>query len=419
MLDHLTAVAEDLTAAVLARLDEEDLRDSVPDGFPHLPDMALGRYTDPDYYAAEMREVFHRSWLFAGHESELPEPGSYIVADIPFAPVLLVRAKDGVIRAFLNACRHRGAPVVGDCAGKVRKNLVCGFHSWTYDLTGQLIGVTEKRDFLGLDKEQRSLTSLRCETWGGYLFVTFDADAEPLLDWLGPVARRYSDLMTAPGQRLAHKSSVDVRCNWKVAVESFMETYHIKTIHAQSAAVYVEPRRTSIDLYPRGHSSMYLARKHEMTGDTAKNRQAFHPEQMPELEGLPEFYKLAPPAVSLFPNLVMPLSTAGFPIIGFWPLGLDRTRIVVAQYGPDWGDGPRPAGWEKKIASFDILMEEDVLNLEPMQHSIEAAAHKGIPLSYQERRIWHLNAEITRLLGAENVPEPLAVPDLLRDYVVD
>lgn len=418
LLEERSGPAEDMTASVMAQLAEEDARDCVPPGYPALPDLPLGRYTDPDYYAHELTDVFKRSWLFVGHAAEVPDAGSYVIADIPFAPVLVIRGHDGVIRAFLNACRHRGAPVVSECAGKVRRNLVCGFHSWTYDLTGKLIGITEQRDFVNLDKTTRSLTSLRCEQWGDYLFVNFFAEADSLLESLGPVARRFSDLVTAPGQRLAHKSTVEVKCNWKVAVEAFMETYHIKTIHSRSAGVYVEPRKTSIDLFPRGHSSMYLARKEEVSGDSAKNKEDFHPGGLPELHGLPELYKLAPPAVSLFPNVVMPLSTGGFPIIAFWPLATDRTRIVVSQYGPDWGDGLRPSGWDKKIDAFDLLMEEDVLNLEPMQHSIEAAAHAGIPLSYQERRIWNFNAEITRLIGPENMSPDLVVPDLLRDYVV-
>lgn len=416
LIDH-PAVEADLDALVLQRLADEDERDRVPEGYPQLPDLPLGRYTDPDYYTAEIRDVFKRSWLFVGHESELPGPGSYILADIPFAPVLVVHGRDGVIRAFLNACRHRGAPVVTECVGSVRRNLVCGFHSWTYDLEGNLVGVTERRDFVGLDKSARSLTSLRCEKWGGYLFVNFDRDAQPLLDWLGPVARQYSDLMTSPGQRLAHKKVYEVRCNWKIAVEAFMETYHVKTIHSKSAGPYVEPRMTSVDLYPNGHSSMYLARKRQLAGDSQKNRESFHPSDLPTLTGLPRFYSESPPAVTLFPNVAIPMSTAGFPILSFWPTSIDSLKIVVSQYGPDWGEGPVPDGWTKKVASFDILMDEDILNLEPMQKSVEAAAHAGIPLSYQERRIWHVNAEITRLIGEQNLHVDLVVPDLLRDYV--
>lgn len=408
----------DLTPTIVQRLAAEDARTAVPPGYPRLPDLPLGRYTHPEYYQAEIAKVFRRSWLFAGHVSDFPEAGSYRILDIPFAPVLAVRGKDDVVRAFLNACRHRGAPVVKGCEGKVRRNLVCGFHSWTYDLSGQLIGVPGEYDFVGLDKDERALTSLRCETWGGFLFVNFDQDAPALSDWLAPLWNRYSDLVASSELRLVDRKTLDVACNWKVAVEAFMETYHLKTIHAESAAPYVEPRQTSIDLFPNGHSTMYLARKQQLDGEAAVNREGFHPSALPEIQGLPHYYAIAPPAMSVFPNVVAPLNAGGFPVIAFWPITQRDTRIEIAYYGPDWGAGPRPEGWDKKLTSFDVLMEEDCLNLVPMQTSIEAAAHKGVPLSYQERRIWHFNAELTRLLGRDSVPEGLEVDDLLAGYVV-
>ncbi len=91
-------------------------RTEPPDGFPKLPDLPLARYTDPAFYALEHEHLFKRVWLYAAHDSELPTPGSYKLADIAGAPILLVRGDDGEVRAFYNACRHRGAPVVrGEC----------------------------------------------------------------------------------------------------------------------------------------------------------------------------------------------------------------------------------------------------------------------------------------------------------------
>src|SRR5690242_2584069 len=101
-----------MVADVRRRLAYEGSRTAPPDGFPKLPDLPLARYTDEDLYRQEIEQVFKRSWLFACHDSEVAEPGSYMLLDIPFAPVLVARGQDGVLRAFLNACRHRGAPVV-------------------------------------------------------------------------------------------------------------------------------------------------------------------------------------------------------------------------------------------------------------------------------------------------------------------
>jgi choline monooxygenase len=406
-----------LSASIAAMLAAEQDRAEVPAGYPKLPDLPLGRYTDPELYRDELATVWRRSWLFAGHQTELPEVGSYRVPGIPFAPVLLVRGQDNVIRAFLNACRHRGAPVAQGCSGRVNRTLVCGFHSWAYDLQGRLVGVTEKRDFAGLIPEERSLASLRCESWGGFVFVNFDHDAVPLAQWAASLMSRYSDIMTAD-LRFVHRESVDVDCNWKVVTEAFLETYHLKTVHRRSAAPYLNPRQTAIELFPFGHSTNYVARKQQVGGESARNRESFHPSDVADIPALPDFYRTAPPAPSIFPNVMMPLSSAGFPIITFWPLELKKTRIETAHYGLNWGEGPRPAGWDSKIAAFRQLVDEDVTNLEPMQFSIDSAAHTGIPLSYQERRIWHLNSEVDRIAGRDRIPEPLRVDNLLRDYVV-
>ena len=142
----------------------ETARTAPPDGFPPLPDLPLGRYTDPEFFRLETERLFRRAWLYAIHDSELAEPGAYALREIAGAPVLLVRGDDdrtrgrcaGPVRAFYNACRHRGAPVVKGDSGCARL-LVCQYHSWTYGLDGALLRVPDERDFVGLDPEQRGL----------------------------------------------------------------------------------------------------------------------------------------------------------------------------------------------------------------------------------------------------------------------
>jgi len=116
-----------MDAAYIARYKErsayEEARTEPPEGFPKLPDLPLGRYTDPEFYGLEREYLWKKVWLYAAHDSELPTPGSYKLTDIAGAPVLLVRGDDGVVRAFYNACRHRGAPVVrGECGSARRRS---------------------------------------------------------------------------------------------------------------------------------------------------------------------------------------------------------------------------------------------------------------------------------------------------------
>lgn len=399
-----------MVTEVRRRMAYERARTTPPEDFPKLPDLPLGRYTHPVMFEAE-QELLRRSWLFAGHVSEFGAPGSYRVLDIPLAPIIIARGSDGVLRGFLNACRHRGAPVVREVAGTARL-LVCQYHSWSYDLTGRLVHVPDERDFVGLQAEERALTPVRCESWGGFVFVNLDQGAAPLAEWLAPITRRLPEIAAAP-LRVVDRSSYEVRCNWKIMAEGFLEVYHAKTIHPRTVAQLLDPSGAVMELYPNGHTGMitpYLDRVAREGRDTVTG--------IPRIAGLGEIFWTSNPAFGLFPNLITPLEASGFPFLVFWPLAVDRTLLEIVWFGADWGDGPRPEEWERRLDAFSAVMDEDRRNLEPIQGSVEAAAHAGIPLNYQERRIWHFHATLDKAIKIA-LPEELRVPDLLRAYVED
>jgi len=383
-----------------------------PDGFPKLPDLPLGRYTDPAFQELEHEHLFKRVWLYAGHESELPTPGSYKLCDIVGAPILLARDEDGEVRAFYNACRHRGAPVVRGTTGEARM-LVCQFHSWSYNLRGELVRVPDERDFIGLQKEERCLPAVRCERWGGWYFVNLDPDAVPLLEYLDPLPRLLPEVAAAPF-RVIDSKSVELACNWKLLAEAFLEVYHARTIHPKTVGPSLDTRGTVITLYDHGHQSMLSPVN---VGTRTDNR-----ERLPVFEGATEIFLAGvQPAHGVFPNLITPLDARGFPFLVFWPLAIDRTRLDIVWFAADWGDGPQPAEhheiWQHRLTRFDTVMDEDYENLAPIQRSMEFAAHGGQAINYQERRIWHVQAWIDKVIGPERIPEHLRVPDLLDAWV--
>ena len=398
-------------ATIRAQMAYEFARTAPPDGFPKLPDLPLGRYTDERLWQLERQHVFGRSWMFVAHSSELPAAGSYRTADVAGRPVLLVRGDDRVIRAFFNACRHRGAPVVRDECGSCHL-LVCQYHSWSYDHTGRLVRVPDERDFVGLQPDERALVPLRCESWGGLVFVNADSDAEPLLEWLGPLAAELAPIAEAD-QRVVTRISTTHRCNWKVMAEGFLEVYHAKTIHPHTVAMLLRPAGSAISLIRNGHSRMITPFTEAVI---EAGRESHH--GLPAVEGLGELFDISNPAYGIFPNLITPLDKVGFPILQFWPEAVDRTRLERVWLGPTAGVEPElHPTWPRRLEGFEFVMEEDTKNLEPIQRSIEAAAHGGIPLNYQERRIWHLHATIDKVIGPALVPEALRVPDLLADWV--
>ena len=123
-------------------------------------------------------------------------------------------------------------------------------------------------------------------------------------------------------------------------------------------------------------------------------------------------------AYGLFPNLITPLGSYGFPFLLFWPLDKRTTKLDWIHYGPkDWEGDELPRHWQTRMDVFDQIMDEDMMNMAPMQRSLESPAMRGVPTNYQERRIWNLHEQIDRTIGLDRVPEHLSVPQLLADYV--
>ena len=414
-----------------AEIAAEFSRSEPPAGFPQMPDLPLGRYTDAEMFGLEMARVFRRTWVFAAHTSELASPGSYRTLDLCGLSVLLVRGEHE-IKAFVNACRHRGAPVVRDECGTCQL-LVCQYHSWSYDLDGNLVRVPDERDFVGLDPAQRGLVAIRCESFGGFVFVCADTNTNtgtdtntntntgtgtgtgtaPLIEWLGPLAGELGHVAES-SLRVVQRSSTDVRCNWKIMAEGFLEVYHLRTIHSQTVAHLLDHRGAAISLIPGGHSRMITPLRPERVVPLA-DLPGGSGEQISGMTS--DLYRTTNPAYGIFPNLITPLDPRGFPFLLFWPIAIDRTRLEIVWFAKDWGDGERHSAWDLRLAGFDMVMLEDTRNLEPIQRSVSAAAHGGIPLNYQERRIWHLHATIDKMIGAGSVPHGLGVPDVLREWV--
>tara|TARA_B110000438_G_C15593466_1_gene554899 strand:+ start:51 stop:557 length:507 start_codon:yes stop_codon:yes gene_type:complete len=132
----------------------------------------------------------------------------------------------------------------------------------------------------------------------------------------------------------------------------------------------------------------------------------------------PDIIACANMAVSLYPNFITPFGKIGFPIILFWPIDRQTTRIEWVYYAPkDWDGDELPEHWKVERKRFNAIMDEDMINMAPMQESMESAVFTGIPLNYQERRIWHFHEQIDRMIGIENIPEDLRVEQLLESYV--
>jgi phenylpropionate dioxygenase-like ring-hydroxylating dioxygenase large terminal subunit len=195
-------------------------------------------YLSADYARAERDRLWRKSWLQAGRLEDIPNAGDFLTFDIHDDSILIVRDDAQTVRAFHNVCVHRGRRLVDTPAGQRNahgnaKNFTCGFHGWTYGRDGACRHVPQIDDWQGsLTPEAIRLGGVRCDTWGGWLWINMDPESISLAEWLGVVPQML-DPYALHNMRPRWRRWIIFDCNWKVALEAFNETYHVATTHPE------------------------------------------------------------------------------------------------------------------------------------------------------------------------------------------
>lgn len=209
-----------------------------------LPTLGGDYYTSAAVFAAEQRHVFESMWFCAVRAGDVGEPGQFKKVQVGRESVLVVRGRDRMLRAFLNVCRHRGALLCTQPEGRVRRNLRCPYHSWTYGLDGTLVAapnlsaLTEEGG-AGIDRRDYGLVAVALREWLGYAWVCLAEDPPSFEDEVvGAAAHRLGDPRAIDAYRIdtlqvGLRVSYDVAANWKLIVENFMECYHCASIHPE------------------------------------------------------------------------------------------------------------------------------------------------------------------------------------------
>lgn len=402
-----------LVDTIKERAGAEKARDGHPAEFPPLPPVPAARYGDAEFAEIEQRAVFGRSWLMVAHTDEIREPGDYRLVEQLREPIVLLRGQDNRIRAFYNTCQHRGAALVTETSGHAGRRLTCPYHSWVYDLEGGLVGYPEAQNFPDLDRECLALRSVRCETWGPLVFVNLDDDAEPLADYLRPVSEDLSELADLDGRlHLVNHPVLEVDLNWKLPVDANIETYHVNTVHRQSAAKVLDQAATGIQLLRNGHSRMLIRTQDD------RSMEALMPFP-PLFDGVGNLPDSGTFSYHVFPNLSIVFSSRGFMFfITNWPIAPDRSSYHVHFCSSLPCDDDERTTLNEQFAEINrSVLLEDLSVLPGMQRSIDGGGLKSVQLGYQERRIYYLHESIDRVIGPEGVPDELRVQPVLGDHV--
>lgn len=185
-------------------------------------------YTDPLFFAREVSTIFKSAWHFVCRSDELDKAGDTRCIDTVAGSCIVVRDKDGALKSYINACRHRGTRLV-ETSGSCR-NFVCPYHSWTYTLDGRLHGAPGMDNVQNFDREDFSLQPVRLEQWGGFVFVQFDSNAPDLDNWLGDLPATMAS-HEPDAMRTVRSKTFEIQSNWKFLIENSLEAYHTGTVH--------------------------------------------------------------------------------------------------------------------------------------------------------------------------------------------
>jgi phenylpropionate dioxygenase-like ring-hydroxylating dioxygenase large terminal subunit len=194
-------------------------------------DVPYDNYTSPERAEAEYDQMWSRVWQWACHVDHIPEPGDYYVYDLGDLSALVLRTPDGSIKAYYNACMHRGTQLKQPGSCGFSKELRCPFHGWRWSLEGELLEVPQSWDFPHVTAETHRLAEMPVDVWEGFVFVNFDQDAGPLEDYLGILPQHWAEW--GMGDRYIETHVYKrLPCNWKAAAEAFLEAYHVRETHS-------------------------------------------------------------------------------------------------------------------------------------------------------------------------------------------
>jgi phenylpropionate dioxygenase-like ring-hydroxylating dioxygenase large terminal subunit len=364
----------ELGRRLLANVDAD--RGDWAEGLMTVP---VETYRDPERFAREVDVVFRRNPLMVALSVDIPNPGDFTTMEIADRPIVIMRGEDGVDRAFLNACRHRGRAVTDECFGHGRR-LTCPYHSWVYDTEGKLVGIPGKEAFddIGVDGLVEYPTAERAGAVFAVLTVgaTFDID-----EWLGDMASALEILQLDKLYRYDVETKLPSG-NWKATADGYLDGYHIGYLHRNSIGVKSITNRNTYDLFG----------PHVRTGFASKpilELRDVPPEEWPDL------YAAFSLAHFIFPNV----SISGHPTTGlmvsrlFPGPSVTESTVVEYQYFRDpLVDDAAIAEAEAKRQKYEqVTYEEDFITVMNVTRRIDVLAEANDVFRFGRNEVGNQN----------------------------
>ncbi|MDA0219927.1 MAG: aromatic ring-hydroxylating dioxygenase subunit alpha [Proteobacteria bacterium] len=318
-------------------------------------------YTDPAIHQREMADLFGRAWLPACHGSEVATAGSYVTLRCGGQEIALVRGRDGLLRAFHNACRHRAHRLL-EGAGTLKAVITCPYHAWAYGLDGGLRHAPHSEAVTGFDRNDFGLRPLAVAEMAGFVMVNHDADAAPPDGFAGLEQRLLADFPGLPAMRPVRRRQADLAANWKLIVENYLECYHCDTAH---------PSFGNFDMTTWKHIVGQGWSRQGRVAQGSRDTDVGHD----TIEGLSAWWQW--PAVFWARALGPDSFVAAF----HEPLGVDRTRQTRVVYTASGEESDELRTFNDL---FDTVFAEDTSVVESVQRGLGSMGYRGGALVEQE-----------------------------------
>ena len=348
-------------------------------------------YTSPDQAGREREMLFRHEPLLIGLSCELPNPGDYVTDDFSGVPILVVRNEAGQVNAFINVCRHRGARVASGC-GSGKTVFSCPYHAWTYDRSGRLRSIPFEQGFESVDKTSNGLRPLPVVEKYGMIWVMPTPGGSIDID--GHLAGMADDLVAFGLASYSHYETrvLRARLNWKLVIDTFLETYHLSTLHKNTIAPILHSNLGTFDGMAR-NLRMIGARK---TIDALRQR--------PESEW--DLVRHSALVYVLFPNTVFIMQGDHLETWRVYPGdSVDESKMHVSLYTPE------PAVTDKArkywTKNMDLLMatvqQEDFPLAENIQRDFHSGAQDFVTFGANEPALAHFHKSVKKTLGIDTV----------------
>jgi len=336
------------------------------------------RYTDPAVLEEERERIFARAWNCVGRASALAAPGDYVLVDVAGESLILVRARDGQLRAFFNICRHRGTRILLEPAGQLSETIQCIYHAWTYTTDGRLIGAPHMQEAEGFDKKDYPLHQAGVAEWEGFVFVNIADQPVPFREVWAPMLGRL-ERFNLPGLKVGRRVVYEVAANWKLVKQNYSECLHCPTIHPELGQ-RLPYQSGANDLVEGPFLGGYMEITEGSESATASGRRCgllINP-ALPAADARRAYY------YSLMPNMMLSIHPDYVNYYLVTPLAVDRTRVVSEWMFNPANEGRPEFNPEDAVQMWDVTNRQDWDICERSQLGVSSRRYAPGPYSPRE-----------------------------------